>query len=330
MLPRQLLLDLAGNLAPLLALFEQPPDDNSRAARIAPIKLPHAEAWQPAKRRAAVDVLLTQVGGVPQALKLLGAALHERGLLIQDYAADTDARLALVKGLIALLPGRVRPDLTFSTNRHEQMLTQARVVFAPSSVVTGRWIANWNTQTFPNGETGLIPYIQRLTKLWNGDIPAFLEAIDQMDALAVGALTNRNLQSSLTVMAERHALDAQIRAGEEVSPEAIKAVMKDIPPEGDLKRLYAKRLLKYALDERDTDAAQIVARLMDEDDQLDSELYAQLQRDLTVRPDAVYSFLRARLSAAGARVLMGWEKDVERWVERLQLRGVSVAAGCHP
>ena len=51
-----------------------------------------------------------------------------------------------------------------------------------------------------------------------------------MDALAVGALTNRNLAEQLTVMAERHALDAQIRAGEEVSPEAIKAVMKDIPP----------------------------------------------------------------------------------------------------
>ena len=61
------------------------------------------------ERRAAIDALLTQVGGVPHALKLLGAALHERGLLIQDYAADTDARLALVKGLLALLPARVRP-----------------------------------------------------------------------------------------------------------------------------------------------------------------------------------------------------------------------------
>ncbi len=322
LLPRKLLTELAGNLDPLLALFEHSADDKSHAARIAPLKLPNAEAWQPAKRRAAVDALLDQVGGIPQALMLLGAALHERGLLIQDYAADTNARLALVKGLLALLPARVRPDLTFSTNRHEQTLTQARVVFASSSVVTGRWVANFATQTLPNGETAAIPYTQRLTKLWNGDVRAFLDAIDQMDALAVSALTNRNLQNSLTVMAERHALDAQIRAGEEVSPEALKAVMKDIPPEGELKRLYAKRLLKHALDERDTDAAQIVARVMDEDPTLDRELYAQLQRDLDNRPDAVYSFIRARLSAS-APANDGVEGKSERWGDRLKVAALA-------
>ncbi len=154
LLPRTLLTALAGNFAPLLALFDQPADDESRAARIAPLKLTKVEAWQPAKRRAAVDALLTQVGGIPQALKLLGAALHERGLLIQDYAPDTNARLALVKGLIALLPARVRPDLTFSTNRHEQTLTQARVVFASSSVVTGRWVANFANSSAPERRNG--------------------------------------------------------------------------------------------------------------------------------------------------------------------------------
>ena len=61
-----------------------------------------------------------------------------------------------------------------------------------------------------------------------------------MDSIASTLVVNRNLQNSLTVMAERHALDAQIRAGEDVAPEALKAVMKDIPPEGDLKRLYAR------------------------------------------------------------------------------------------
>ncbi len=152
-------------------------------------------------------------------------------------------------------------------------------------------------ESFPNDETAAIPYVQRLTTLWKGDIPAFLSAIDQMDTLAASALTNRNLQNRLTVMAERHALDAQIRAGEDVSPEALKAVMKDIPPEGELKRLYAQRLLEHALDERDTDAAQIVARVMDEDPALDRELYTQLERDLDTRPDAVYSFVRAHLSA---------------------------------
>ena len=34
-----------------------------------------------------------------------------------------------------------------------------------------------------------------------------------MDSIASTLVVNRNLQNSLTVMAERHALDAQIRGG---------------------------------------------------------------------------------------------------------------------
>ena len=195
---------------PLLALFDHPAIDAIHDARMTPIKLPAAEAWLPQRRRAAIDALLTQAGGMTHALELLGASLHERGVLIQDFPEDTDARLALIKGLLALLPARVRPDLTFTTNRHEQTLTQARVGFAPSAIVTGRWVANWATGTFPGDDLPAIPYVERLTALWTGDIPAFLSAIDQMDTLAASALTNRNLQNRLTVIAERHALDAQI------------------------------------------------------------------------------------------------------------------------
>ena len=64
--------------------------------------------------------LLTRGIDMPQALRLLGAALHERGLMIHDFPADTEARLALIRGLMALLPAHARPDLTFSTNRHEK------------------------------------------------------------------------------------------------------------------------------------------------------------------------------------------------------------------
>ncbi len=322
LLPRKLLTELAGNFAPLLALYDHPNAAEPHAARIAPIKLPAAEAWSPQRRRDAIDALLAQVTAMPKALKLLGAALHERGLLIYDFPADTNARLAIIMGLIALLPARVRPDLTFSTNRHEKTLTQARVVFAPSSVITGRWVANWSKQSFPDDDVLAIPYIQRLTALWKGDIPAFLSAIDQMDALAASTIINRNLQNSLTVMAERHALDAQIRAGEDVSPQALKAVMKDIPPDGDLKDLYAKRLLKQALDERDTDAAQIVARVMDEDPKLDLDLFAQLQHELSTRPDAVYSFVRARLSAS-APTGDDTGDTTERWGERLKIAALA-------
>lgn len=310
-LPRELLSDLAGNLAPLLALFAAP-SEAPKNARIAPLKLESGTRWTTAQRRAQVDGLLATGIDMPQALRLLGAALHERGLMIYDFPLDTDARLAFVRGMMALLPAHSRPDLTFSTNRHEKTMTQARVVFAPNSTVTGRWIANWQTRSFPDDDSTLSPFIRRLLALWKGDMPAFLAAIDQMDSIGA-SIVNRNLQSTLTVMAERHALDAQILGGAAASPEAIKAVMKDIPPEGDLKRQYAQRLLLHALEARDADAALIVARAMDEAPALDAALSPQIEQELAESPDAVYSFVRTRLSSGSG------DKDADlRWATRLK------------
>ncbi len=311
--PRDLLTALAGNLAPLVALFSTPAGEPPHTARIAPVKLTATPHWTAQQRRAQVDALLSRGIDIPQALRLLGAALHERGLMIHDFAVDTDARLSVIRGLMALLPAHARPDLTFSTNRHEKSMTQARVVFAPSSVVTGRWVVNLQTNAFPDDDSLTTPYIRRLSMLWKGDLGAFLSAIDQMDSIAATLVVNRNLQNSLTVMAERHALDAQIRAGEDAPPEAIKAVMKDIPPEGELKQLYAQRLLRQALDARDADSALIVARAMDEDPELDRALYTRLEHDLDSEPDAVYSFVRTRLGAG-----VGGDDHDERWAERLK------------
>jgi hypothetical protein len=316
-IPRDLLVQLAGNLAPLLALFDKPFDDTLLPVRAASVRLSAAEPWTPQARRAQVEALLARGLDMPRALLLLGAALHERGLMIHDFPADTEARLSVVRGLMALLPARARAELTFSTNRHEKTITQARVVFAPGSIVTGRWIANWQEQTFPDDDIASMTYIRRLTALWHGDLSAFLSAIDQMDSMAASLLVSRPLQNSLSVMAERHALDARILANEDVPPEALKAVMKDIPPEGDLKKLYARRLLRHALDARDADAAQIVARAMDEDPELDHWLWHDLERNLYGRPDAVYSFVRARLSAGIS------DDEDARWSERLKVAALA-------
>ncbi|MEP7291131.1 MAG: hypothetical protein ABI835_05080, partial [Chloroflexota bacterium] len=320
-LPRDLLSELAGNLAPLLALFSTLYDAPPNAMRVAPFKLESAPRWTPVERRSQIDSLLATGIDMPQAITLLGAVLHERGLMICDFPGDTETRLKMIQGFMALLPAPARPDLTFSTHRHEKTMTQARVVFAPNSTVTGRWIANWQARSFPEDESTLSPFIRRLLALWKGDIPTFLSAIDQMDTIGTSLMANRNLQSSLTVMAERHALDAQILAGEDASPEALKAVMKDIPPEGELKRQYARRLLLHALAARDADAALIVARTMDEDPELDQTLYKQIERELYKRPDAVYSFVRARLGAVstGGDLTQG----SERWAERLKVAALT-------
>jgi hypothetical protein len=115
-------------------------------------------------------------------------------------------------------------------------------------------------------------------------------------------------------MTERDALDMQIRAGGDVSIDAVKAALTgDSPPNGDLRPLYAQRLLAHALEKRDAEAAHIIARLMDDNPDLDRQLYRLLNDRLYVQPDEVYAFVRAHLN----------ERINPRWLPRLKAAAVS-------
>ena len=306
---REILTVLAGNLQSLVTLFHEPAlPDQSLASPIEPAEIPDPISWKPEERRASLDALIeNDPAQMSRAFTLLSAALHERGLLIYGYPADAEARVHVVQGLMALIPAPVRPDLTFSTNRHESISTQARVVFAERHVTSGRWTADWGTQTLPPSEAQT-PYVQHLQALWTGDVHTLLEQIDQMETIATNIPVDKTLQATLTAIAERHALDSRMTAGEEVEIDALKTALKEAPPQGELKQIYAAKLLHHGLEARDTDAAVIVTRLMDADPSLDSVLYDQLNDALQTQPDAVYAFIRARLSAA---------LD-EKWLARLR------------
>lgn len=307
---REVLAALAGNLQPLVALFRDPlPPDYPFISPIEPVEIPDPTLWTPQERRTCIDALIdNDPAQMPRAFALLGVSLHERGLLIYGFPGDAEARVRLIQGLMALLPAQVRPDLTFSTNRHEHTSTHARVVFAERSVTSGRWAADWEAQIFPPAEAQSSPYVQHLQALWNGEVSELLQQIDHMEAIATNITVDKNLQATLASIAERHTLDSRVMAGEDVPFDAIKMALKEAPPQGELKHTYATRLLRHALEARDTDAAMIVADLMDADPTLDTALYDLLNDALQTQPDAVYAFIRARLSAA---------LD-ERWLERLK------------
>jgi hypothetical protein len=109
---------------------------------------------------------------------------------------------------------------------------------------------------------------------------------------------------------DRQALDARVLAGEDLAVEELKVVLSGDPlPEGDLLQRYAERLLEHALEERDVESAGIIARLMDAHPALDESLNQRLMDALETQPDAVYVFMRARVSE---------ELDV-RWLPRLRV-----------
>lgn len=80
-----------------------------------------------------------------------------------------------------------------------------------------------------------------------------------------------------------------------------------LPPEQ--RQQYAERLLDHALLTRDPEAGRLIARLMDDDDALDSALNERLNAVLPEQPDAVYVLIRNHLA----------EPCDECWLSRLKL-----------
>ncbi len=306
LLPRKVLQQAAGNLDPLLALVREPLSN----APFQPQTLPSVRPWTLNERSAYFQGLLAACGGqMTTALALLGAAIDERGLLIRGFDADSQARVRLVQGIMALLPVAARPDITFATNVEQPGEADPRVIFSENPQ-SAHWTADFATKIFPQ-EAANSQYPVLLAKLWNDDADAdatgFMRALGEMDTFADALLTRDRLR--LAAVAEQFVLNQQVMAGADIPVDILKAALElPLPPEVRLR--YVSRLLHYALDNRDTEAALIVAMEMDADPVLDMVLGNALTDALRSQPDAVYVFVRTRLNDA-------MEMD-ERWLDRLE------------
>lgn len=312
--PRSLLLAHEGHLLPVMRLIDE-------SAHVAPdtdgtlslLDVPSPSSYDDhADARALSELVSALDGDFTRVLQILNAALHDRGVIIYGYDGDTFARVRIVEGLLALLPARLRPDFTFSTNRHEHMTTQARLVFAERQVTSGRAIVDWSARTFPaieDLESVASAYIRQLEAAYVRekslqDVLSFVETIDAIAA----TLRPDKLAVSLGVLADRHALDSLVDTDEDLPVEAITNVLRTAPPTGTIRFRYAQRLLDHALATRDASATQTVSALMDADPPLDVTLTQTLDASLSGQPDAVYAFVRTRLATGSD----------SRWLSRLK------------
>src|SRR5690606_3503060 len=135
-------------------------------------------------------------------------------------------------------------------------------------------------------------------------------------SLAEVILPGLDLNEGLNRIAAHTRINLRILAGEDVSISDVKTIFAErLPLSDDLHGLYAERLLKEALETRDTEAALIVAMEMDSDPQLDQKLHLYLMEALQTHPVSVYVFIRARLNDA--------IEASPRWLERLQIAALA-------
>ena len=294
-LPRSLLQEACGNLLPL---FEQ-------AQRTEPEGPLLATPWPPDERRASLRALLAEHDGeLAPLLQLLAAALDERGLLLDGQSRSTRGRIALVQGLMALLPANARALLGFASNVDEICEDAPAILFSDAKLNSARRRAGEDLAlpSTPGGH-----YVALLAQCWDGDERQLLAAIDTLGPLPPGS----DLATGLDQLAQHHLLARRIRNGQTVPADELKSLLgSDLPLAAPLLPAVLQRLLDEALDRRDVEAARLVAEHMDADPALDRQLGATLAKTLQQRPDAVYVFARARLADS--------DECPQCWRQRLQ------------
>ncbi len=119
-------------------------------------------------------------------------------------------------------------------------------------------------------------------------------------------------------------IDALIQRGADVPIDALKTATQELtPPDthalsdgiSEADSLLLKRAVDDALERRDSELALAVARLMDATPALDEQVWNWLYESMGKQPDAVYAFVRARLSAEPDAKS---PEAVERWLPRLR------------
>lgn len=299
-LPRTVYQMMGGNVSTLiteLAPVATPSDDNTP---LEPLRVPPVPTWTTDKRTLLFNRMVEDYsdGSMTPLFMMLGAALHERRLLIRNYPANLSKRLDLIQTLLLLLPSPARAEMTFSTNiAGSGVTTRALVVFSDADLDTDRWVADFNALHTLDDDALLSPYVRGLTMLWQDDVSAFVGALRGMELLSVRLMDDKNLSDGLSAIANRIRLDTQVAAGEEIPISALKSVMTGVEPHTeDLQKGYAEQLLSAALRERDVESVNILQSLMHRNATVDTLIVDHLQKLLVDEPDAVYFFLRTYLA----------------------------------
>jgi hypothetical protein len=298
------------------------------------IGLPPTPTWTADKRLAALNGLINGGQGEARSMQvvftLLAAALSERGVLVRGLDPHTRDRYGLAQSLMLLLPSPARPILTFATHTDDPAPppARARVIFRDRVHRSPRWVVDLAAGSAPPYDTVKTPYTDSLIALWHGDMPGFASDLRAMEIMAARLMAgrlagdrsaDRSLLEALNAVGQRALLDAQVSGDGEVPIEALQAVMSgglnapEAPPPGPLRGRYAGRLLTHALTERDADSAELTARAMDDDPEVERALNEPLEAALADEPDAVYFFVRTHLS----RLPADSGAQTDRWLARL-------------
>jgi hypothetical protein len=315
-LPSEALIRL-GDIEPLMKLIENSiPSYATNNGSLEPLGLPLPATWTLDKSAVVLKSLLDSLGlTMPQLIGMLGAALSQ-GLVISRFAADSAARIKLVRGLMLLLPAVARPHLSFTTNSDVLHGQLPLLIFSDAKGAQNYARIDWSNLQISSSYYAH-PYAAHLKKHWHEDIVAFVEAIRGLDSFAPALMYGKELNEALAVVGKRHQLDLNLLAGESISADdALAVLQKDKTLNDEQRLLYLHALMQQALESREAKIAHALSQEIAQNPRLEESLEPFFQEALDNQPDALYAVVRAALSKADEIPEIKWLKRLHSAASR--------------
>jgi len=234
---------------------------------------------------------------------LLAALVAGHPVAIVNGPDDLAARLALIQGLLALLPVPARYGVTFTTDAPDLDATPVQIAYrAAESVPAEAVVYDWHEGKLTGLKPPEEPYSHFIIRQLRLD-PSV--AVSQLQTLARTATwrfqRGETLAQALGWAARRATLDAAVTEGQPADTEQVAAILREDPTLSDELRIrYVRHLLAFMLALEDFRHADVVGTLMQAHEDVAATVLNMLDAaTLEGKTGAVYRLVRQWMTMPG-------------------------------
>jgi hypothetical protein len=207
---------------------------------------------------ALLDLLLYCQDSFKIVESILAALVQGWPLAIVNSPPALEKRLRFLQGLVCLLPVPARVGITFATHVADPAASPAQVKFLSQSVTPAQHLVyDWGNGKLLTCPEDLANHILAQLRL---DPSLVVEQTEQLSRTAVWrAMHKENLGRALAWVSHRAAVDQTVRDGQPADRELVAGILRDDPTlPDDLRIVYARHLLAFALALNDLPAADVI------------------------------------------------------------------------
>jgi hypothetical protein len=330
-IPSEVVRGMSGNLRGLLALAEEAmPSFESTGVMLQPLSYtPVDPPGGPQATRAMLALMSATRNRINTIETLLAAVITNIPVRIFGAPPEVDKRLALVEGLLALMPSPARLGVTFATHAAPQRRPQTIITFLPDSEsppdgVSYRW-----GEANPVGVEVQDEYAHFIAGQLRLDTELVLQGTEALTPVAGWRIRlGDSLSAALHYAAQRLKTDNAVLGNQPVELDAAAQVLTDDPTLSDEVRLaYTSHLLKLALPLQATDHLRQIGRVARGSSALEAALLHHLEETLNAgaHAETIFHTLVDWISDSGGFSGMLWVEQAQR-AARMHTQAL-VAAG---